>query len=158
MRMRMRKVWDGGVGSALLLLALAAHAQVLQAVGSFELQIHMWQNSLGILQSGQCCDLQAGGGQRCPPGDQCDTFFRVCLKEYQTRVAPTGSCTFGSGSTPVLGGNSHTVHHHGHEGSEGGRIVIPFKYAWPVSSVLSLFLVAVRPCPWFGLCFGLLVK
>ncbi|XP_007251067.3 protein jagged-1b [Astyanax mexicanus] len=138
MRMRMRKVRDGGVGSALLLLALAAHAQVLQAVGSFELQIHMWQNSLGILQSGQCCDLQAGGGQRCPPGDQCDTFFRVCLKEYQTRVAPTGSCTFGSGSTPVLGGNSHTVHHHGHEGSEGGRIVIPFKYAWPKSFSLVI--------------------
>uniref|UniRef100_A0A8B9K3V7 Notch ligand N-terminal domain-containing protein n=1 Tax=Astyanax mexicanus TaxID=7994 RepID=A0A8B9K3V7_ASTMX len=126
--------------------SLSLVPQVLQAVGSFELQIHMWQNSLGILQSGQCCDLQAGGGQRCPPGDQCDTFFRVCLKEYQTRVAPTGSCTFGSGSTPVLGGNSHTVHHHGHEGSEGGRIVIPFKYAWPVSSVLSLFLVAVSLC------------
>ncbi|KAI4874357.1 hypothetical protein NFI96_022214 [Prochilodus magdalenae] len=140
MRMRMRKVWDGEAGSALLLLALAAHAQVVRAVGSFELQIHQWQNSLGILHSGQCCDLQAGGGQRCPAGDQCDTFFRVCLKEYQARVAPTGSCTFGSGSTPVLGGNSHTVRHHGHEGSEGGRIIIPFKYAWPIPPSCSLSL------------------
>ncbi|KAL7870421.1 hypothetical protein SRHO_G00079180 [Serrasalmus rhombeus] len=134
----MRKVWHGEAGSALLLLALAAHAQVVCAVGTFELQILQWQNTLGILQSGQCCDLQAGEAQRCPPNDQCDTFFRVCLKEYQARVAPTGSCTFGSGSTPILGGNSHTVRHHGHEGAEGGRIIFPFKYAWPKSFSLVI--------------------
>lgn len=104
--------------------------QAVHAVGMFELQIRQWQNSLGILQSGQCCDLQSSRGQRCPQNDQCDTFFRVCLKEYQARVAPTGTCTFGTGSTPVLGENSHTMHHHE---LEAGRIVIQFKYAWPVS-------------------------
>uniref|UniRef100_A0A4W4HIQ3 Notch ligand N-terminal domain-containing protein n=1 Tax=Electrophorus electricus TaxID=8005 RepID=A0A4W4HIQ3_ELEEL len=107
--------------------------QVVRAVGSFELQIHQWQNSLGILQSGQCCDPQASRGQDCLLDDQCETFFRACLKEYQARVAPTGTCTFGIGSTPVLGGNSHTVRHRAHEGGEGGRIIIPFDYAWPVS-------------------------
>ncbi|XP_066540896.1 protein jagged-1b isoform X2 [Hoplias malabaricus] len=135
MRMRMMKIWDAEAGSALLVLALAAYAQVVCAVGSFELQIHQWQNSLGILKSGQCCDLH---GPKCPPTDQCDTFFRVCLKEYQARVSPTGTCTFGSASTPVLGGNSHTVQHHGHEGAEGGRISIPFKYAWPKSFSLVI--------------------
>ncbi|KAF5905483.1 protein jagged-1b-like, partial [Clarias magur] len=104
------------------------HRRAVHAVGMFELQIRQWQNSLGILHSGQCCDLQASRGQRCPQSDQCDTFFKVCLKEYQTRVAPTGACTFGMGSTPVLGGNSQGMHHHG---AEAGRIVIPFKYAWP---------------------------
>ncbi|GAA6091283.1 protein jagged-1b isoform X1 [Tachysurus ichikawai] len=109
--------------------------EAVHAVGMFELQIRQWQNSLGILHNGQCCDLQSSRGQRCPQSDQCDTFFRVCLKEYQARVAPLGTCTFGTGVTPVLGGNSHGMHHHG---LEAGRIVIPFKYAWPVSPT-SLF-------------------
>lgn len=109
--------------------------QAVHAVGMFELQIRQWQNSFGILQNAQCCDLQPSGGQRCPQSDQCDTFFKVCLKEYQARVAPTGTCTFGTGITPVLGGNSHSIHRHG---PEAGRIVIPFKYAWPVSPT-SLF-------------------
>lgn len=117
------------------LFSLLSLIQAVHAVGMFELQIRQWQNSLGTLHSGQCCDLQPSGGQRCPQSDQCDTFFKVCLKEYQARVAPTGTCTFGTGSTPVLGGNSHGMHHHG---PEAGRIIIPFKYAWPVSPT-SLF-------------------
>lgn len=106
------------------------------AVGTFEVEIRQWLNPQGFLQSGQCCDLQVSGGQRCSSGDQCDTFFKACLKEYQARVSPTGTCTYGTGSTPVLGGNSQTLHHHGNEGSDSrnGRIVIPFKYAWPVST------------------------
>lgn len=102
----------------------------------FEVEIRQWLNPQGFLQSGQCCDPQVNGGQRCSSGDQCDTFFKACLKEYQARVSPTGTCTYGTGSTPVLGGNSHTLHHHGNEGSDSrsGRIVIPFKYAWPVST------------------------
>lgn len=116
-------------------ISLFSLIQAVHAVGMFELQISQWQNTLGILQSGQCCDLQSSGGQRCPQSDQCDTFFRVCLKEYQVRVAPTGTCTFGTGFTQVLGGNSHGIRHHG---LEAGRIIIPFKYAWPVSPT-SLF-------------------
>lgn len=102
----------------------------------FEVEIRQWLNPQGFLLSGQCCDPQVSGGQRCSSGDQCDTFFKACLKEYQARVSPTGTCTYGTGSTPVLGGNSHTLHHHGNEGSDSrnGRIVIPFKYAWPVST------------------------
>lgn len=119
----------------------------------FELQIRNFQNLYGLLQTGDCCDLQASRGQDCSARDQCDTFFQACLKEYQARVFPTGACTFGSGSTGILGGNSQSLHHRGHSGGGGGggggedgtngHIVIPFKYAWPVSTgaVLAISMV-----------------
>uniref|UniRef100_A0A8C2EXF7 Notch ligand N-terminal domain-containing protein n=1 Tax=Cyprinus carpio TaxID=7962 RepID=A0A8C2EXF7_CYPCA len=137
-RAMIRDVERGQHWTVLFLLSLALQPQVVSAVGTFEVQLRQWLNPQGFLQNGQCCDPQASGGQRCSSGDQCDTFFKACLKEYQARVAPTGTCTYGTGSTPVLGGNSHTLHHHGNEGSDSrnGRIVIPFKYAWPVSTSL----------------------
>ncbi|KAG7483917.1 hypothetical protein MATL_G00043460 [Megalops atlanticus] len=130
----------------ILLVAIALQSPGVSAVGVFELQIRQVQNFHGRLQSGECCDLPATEGQRCAPSDPCDTFFRACLKEYQARVAPTGPCTFGSGSTGVLGGNTFSLHHHalggvkGGGGAEGddGRIIIPFKYAWPKSFSLVL--------------------
>ncbi|MBN3319096.1 JAG1A protein, partial [Atractosteus spatula] len=102
--------------------------------GVFELQIKQLQNTNGLLLSGGCCDSGGGGGVggRCPQADQCDTFLRACLKEYQVRVSPTGSCTFGAGSTGVLGGNSFSLRHRT-PGEQVGRISIPFKYAWPNS-------------------------
>lgn len=125
-------------------------AQAVCAAGMFELQIRHFQNPHGFLQTGDCCDLQATGGQHCSPRDQCDTFFQACLKEYQARVAPTGACTFGSGSTGILGGNSQSLRHRGHDGGGGGgedgssgHIVIPFKYAWPVSTGVVLVISMV---------------
>ncbi|XP_028321411.1 protein jagged-1b isoform X2 [Gouania willdenowi] len=126
----------------IFLLTLSIQQQVVCAVGMFELQIRHFQNPHGLLQNGDCCDLQVGSGPRCSSMDQCDTFFKACLKEYQARVVATGTCTFGSGSTGILGGNSQSLHHHGHDGGgeEGtnGHIVIPFKYAWPKSFSLVL--------------------
>ncbi|XP_048837194.1 protein jagged-1b [Brienomyrus brachyistius] len=130
----------------IFLVALALRLQVTCAVGTFELQIRQVQNPHGLLQNGECCDRSSPSKPHCSPTDQCDTFFRACLKEYQARVAPTGTCTFGSGSTSVLGGNSFSVHHHGHglHGASGvldssdGHIAIPFKYAWPKSFSLVL--------------------
>uniref|UniRef100_A0A4W6CPN5 Notch ligand N-terminal domain-containing protein n=1 Tax=Lates calcarifer TaxID=8187 RepID=A0A4W6CPN5_LATCA len=125
--------------AVIFLVALAMQPQAVCAAGMFELQIRHFQNPHGLLQTGDCCDLQASGGQRCSARDQCDTFFQACLKEYQARVASTGTCTFGSGSTGILGGNSQSLRHRGHDGGGGedgtnGHIVIPFKYAWPVST------------------------
>lgn len=131
-------------------LSSSLSTQAVCAVGMFELQIRHFQNPYGLLQTGDCCDLQASGGQRCSGKDQCDTFFHACLKEYQARVVPTGACTFGSGSTGILGGNSLSFHHRGYNGEGGGgeedtngHIVIPFKYAWPVSTgaVLDICMV-----------------
>uniref|UniRef100_A0A8C6SZZ3 Delta-like protein n=1 Tax=Neogobius melanostomus TaxID=47308 RepID=A0A8C6SZZ3_9GOBI len=116
-------------------------SQAALAVGMFELQIRHFHNLHGLLQNGACCDPQANGGQRCSARDQCDTYFQACLKEYQARVIPTGPCTFGTGSTGVLGGNSHSLRHQSHSGAEdgtNGHIVIPFKYAWPKSFSLVL--------------------
>ncbi|XP_029111268.1 protein jagged-2 [Scleropages formosus] len=127
--------------TAALVVALALRLQAAWAVGTFEVQIHQVQNAYGLLQDGECCDGRSVGGSRCSPSDQCDTFFRACLKEYQVRVAPTGTCTFGTGSTAVLGGNSFSLRHHGHGGggeNSSGRIAIPFKYAWPKSFSLVL--------------------
>ncbi|XP_061575412.1 protein jagged-1b isoform X2 [Cololabis saira] len=130
--------------TVIFLAGLMIQPQDVCAVGMFEVQIHHFQNPHGLLQTGDCCDLQSSGGQRCSARDQCDTFFQACLKEYQARVIPTGVCTFGSGSTGILGGNSQLLRHRGHsEGGEGdagtnGHIVIPFKYAWPKSFSLVL--------------------
>nr|XP_061797518.1 protein jagged-1-like [Nerophis lumbriciformis] len=127
------------------LVALTMQPQTVCTVGMFELQIRHYQNPNGLLLNGDCCDVPVGGGQRCSPRDQCDTFFQACLKEYQARVAPTGACTFGSGGTGILGGNSQSLHHRAHDGGGGGGddgtngvIVIPFKYAWPKSFSLVL--------------------
>ncbi|KAM9734212.1 uncharacterized protein ACNS7B_016018 isoform 2-T2 [Menidia menidia] len=127
----------------IFLMALTIQPQTVCAVGMFELQIRHFQNPDGLLQSGDCCDAQTSGGQRCSARDQCDTFFQACLKEYQARVAPTGACTFGSGSTDILGGNSQLLHHRGHDRGRGEdraniHIAIPFKYAWPKSFSLVL--------------------
>nr|XP_057935237.1 protein jagged-1 isoform X1 [Doryrhamphus excisus] len=127
------------------LVAFTVQPQAVWTVGLFELQIRHYQNPNGLLLNGNCCDLQVGVGQRCSSRDQCDTFFQACLKEYQNRVVPTGACTFGSGGTKILGGNSQSLRgHHGHDGGVGGEdgtnglIVIPFKYAWPKSFSLVL--------------------
>ncbi|XP_061683568.1 protein jagged-2 [Syngnathoides biaculeatus] len=131
--------------AVIFLVALTMQPQAARTVGMFELQIRHYQNPNGLLLNGDCCDIPVGGGRRCSSGDQCDTFFLACLKEYQARVVPTGSCTFGTGSTRILGGNSQLLHHGGHDGGgaggddgTNGLIVIPFKYAWPKSFSLVL--------------------
>lgn len=90
-------------------------------------------NANGELQNGHCC----GGGARSPTErkctrDECNTYFKVCLKEYQSRVTAGGACSFGSGSTPVLGGNTFSLKA-SRGGHERNRIVLPFSFTWPVS-------------------------
>ncbi|XP_069500690.1 protein jagged-1-like [Ambystoma mexicanum] len=115
------------------LLLLGSQPQILEASGTFELQIKMVQNYRGLLASGQCCK---SGTPPCTR-DECNTYFRVCLKEYQLRVAPSGACVMGTGSTPVLGGSTFTIRaRHGEESP--GRILIPFHFAWPKSYSLIL--------------------
>lgn len=89
------------------------------------------QNVNGRLQSGACCDRsRESSDQRCSDVDQCDTFFRVCLKEYQQEVHQFGFCTFGSASTPVLGGNSFSLQN---VSNDGGKVLLPISFSWPVS-------------------------
>ncbi|KAA0714844.1 Protein jagged-1 [Triplophysa tibetana] len=139
-RSTIKDVERGQQWTMIFLVSLALQPQVACALGTFEVQIRHWLNPQGTLQNGECCDPQASGGQRCSSGDQCDTFFKACLKEYQARVAPIGTCSYGTSSTSVLGGNSQTLHHHGNEGvdSRYGRIAIPFKHAWPGVNAASM--------------------
>lgn len=114
-------------------------------MGYFELQLSALRNVNGELLSGACCD---GDGRTTRAGgcghDECDTYVRVCLKEYQAKVTPTGPCSYGHGATPVLGGNSFYLPPAGAAGDRArararaggdkdpGLVVIPFQFAWPV--------------------------
>uniref|UniRef100_A0A667ZML7 Delta-like protein n=1 Tax=Myripristis murdjan TaxID=586833 RepID=A0A667ZML7_9TELE len=108
--------------------------QVSEGSGQFELQILSMHNVNGELLNGLCCDGSRNTADRKCTRDECDTFFKVCLKEYQSRVSAAGPCSFGTGSTPVLGGNTFsfksTVR------NERSRIVLPFRFAWPRSYTL----------------------
>ncbi|KAG8514465.1 Protein jagged-2 [Galemys pyrenaicus] len=132
-----------------LLLLLALCVQAARPMGYFELQLSALRNANGELLSGACCDgdgrtTRAGGCGR----DECDTYVRVCLKEYQAKVTPTGPCSYGHGATPVLGGNSFYLPPAGAAGDRArararaggdqdpGLVVIPFQFAWPRSFTL----------------------
>nr|XP_018904563.1 PREDICTED: protein jagged-1b [Bemisia tabaci] len=117
----------------ILCLLLFAFLQYAQGSGFFELQILEMVNFHGELLSGVCC----GGIYRRDSSEQCvfpcNTFFRVCLKEYQVNVSSTGSCSFGNTSSPVLGANSFTL-----TDPDIGKLVIPFIFRWTRSFTLIL--------------------
>ncbi|XP_010793580.1 protein jagged-1b-like [Notothenia coriiceps] len=119
--------------SVLLLqtLLLSARIQVSSASGHFELQILSMQNVNGQLQTGACCDGPRDVTDRRCSADECDTYFRVCLKEYQLKISSAGPCSFGTASTPVLGGNNFSLRNA--KSNARARIVLPFSFAWPVS-------------------------
>ncbi|XP_075883760.1 protein jagged-2-like isoform X2 [Nelusetta ayraudi] len=120
---------------SLVLLLLTLQAEVCQSTGYFELQLISVDNPGGQLLNGDCCDAEKSAAEGHCGSDECDTYLRVCLKEYQTEVMTTGPCTYGSETTKVLGGN--TFHFKGGQKSgsnrnnEAGKIVIPFQFAWP---------------------------
>lgn len=117
----------------------------MRPLGYFELQLSALRNANGELRSGACCDGDGDGGRTARAGgcgrDECDTYVRVCLKEYQAKVTPTGPCSYGHGATPVLGGNSIYLPPPGDRARarprpggapDPGLVVIPFQFAWPV--------------------------
>lgn len=104
--------------------------------GQFELQILSMHNVNGELLNGMCCDGARNTVDRKCTRDECDTFFKVCLKEYQSRVSAAGPCSFGMGSTPVLGGNTFSLK--SSVRNDKSRITLPFSFAWPVSWRLQI--------------------
>lgn len=111
-----------------------------QSTGYFELQLISVENVNGELADGECCDgSRSSPDLRCTR-DECDTYFKICLKEYQMEVVTTGPCTFGAGSTQVLGGNMLSfkgAKNNPNKVNEAGKILIPFQFAWPVSVISS---------------------
>lgn len=95
------------------------------------------ENVNGELWDGECCDGTRNSRDLRCTRDECDTYFKVCLKEYQSEVTTTGLCSFGSRSTGVLGGNIFSFKNaksNGNKISDVGKIVIPFQFAWLVSA------------------------
>lgn len=103
------------------------------ASGYFELQLQSIRNVRGELADGRCCDGVRAPGGMCPESDQCETFFRVCLKEYQAVVSMEGTCTFGNVTSVVLGGNSFSYR----LDTTVTRLKLPFDFAWTVSGFLG---------------------
>uniref|UniRef100_G3NM34 Notch ligand N-terminal domain-containing protein n=1 Tax=Gasterosteus aculeatus aculeatus TaxID=481459 RepID=G3NM34_GASAC len=122
---------------ALVCLLLALCAEVSRSTGYFELQLMSVGNPAGQLLNGDCCDAERSASEGSCGPDECDTYFRVCLKEYQTEVTTNGACTYGSETTKVLGGNTFQFRGGQKSGqnrnSDAGRILIPFQFAWPGS-------------------------
>ncbi|XP_048341641.1 protein jagged-2 isoform X2 [Sphaerodactylus townsendi] len=130
------------VAAALRLwLLLTSWAQVSEASGYFEVQINSVKNVNGELWNGDCCDGVKNPQNLDCTRDECDTYVKVCLKEYQSKITPTGACSYGSGSTPVLGGNTfYLTNRNLHLGKthDMGRIVINFQFAWPRAFTLII--------------------
>uniref|UniRef100_A0A1A8CXW6 Delta-like protein n=1 Tax=Nothobranchius kadleci TaxID=1051664 RepID=A0A1A8CXW6_NOTKA len=119
----------------IVLLLLAVWTEVSRSTGYFELQLISVENPNGELADGECCDgARSSQDLRCSR-DECDTYFRVCLKEYQIEVNTGGACTYGSESTHVLGGNMFSFKS-ATKNNEAGKVVIPFQFAWPRSYTL----------------------
>uniref|UniRef100_A0A1A8HC73 Delta-like protein n=1 Tax=Nothobranchius korthausae TaxID=1143690 RepID=A0A1A8HC73_9TELE len=119
----------------IVFLLLAAWTEVSRSTGYFELQLISVENPNGELADGECCDgARSSQDLRCSR-DECDTYFRVCLKEYQIEVNTGGTCTYGSESTHVLGGNMFSFKS-ATKNNEAGKVVIPFQFAWPRSYTL----------------------
>lgn len=115
-----------------VLHSLLCPQQVSEGSGQFELQVLSMHNANGELLSGACCDGPRDAAERkCTRDSKCDTFFKVCLKEYQSRVSAAGPCSFGMGSTPALGGNTFSFK--SPVRNDRSRIVLAFSFAWPVS-------------------------
>ena len=110
-------------------------SQTVYGSGSFEIHLVSLQNIEGENLNGGCCD----GSRTIYRGqsvclDECDTFFRVCLKQYTQYVSSSGPCTFGEYTTAVLGGSSITFRNTS-SSSNGFRnpISIRFTFSWLVS-------------------------
>ncbi|XP_053469828.1 protein jagged-2b isoform X1 [Ictalurus furcatus] len=120
-------------------LLLTTWTKVSWASGYFELQLISVENVNGELSDGDCCDGARNSLDLRCTRDECDTYFKVCLKEYQSEVTTSGVCNFGSGSTGVLGGNIFSFKNakgNSNKISDAGKIVIPFQFAWPRSYTL----------------------
>lgn len=108
--------------------------------GAFELQFVKITNVAGELRNGSCCDgkhARSYGSLRCL--DPCDTFVKLCVKQYGATHTAIGPCRFGSMSTPVLGENSFDIPVVTNKTMKDGKkfsnpIVMPFTFSWMVST------------------------
>lgn len=136
--------------------------------GFFELQILEITNVNHRLATGRCCgssnlyssststpylyklanSSSSDSSLKC---SQCNTAFRLCLKEYQSSVSPVATelskpsdwhgCAYGNASTPILGASSFKLSDPNYS---GGNITLPFSFRWTVSTNLLFCCALLR--------------
>uniref|UniRef100_A0A8C6M1S3 Delta-like protein n=1 Tax=Nothobranchius furzeri TaxID=105023 RepID=A0A8C6M1S3_NOTFU len=116
---------------SLVCLLLTLCVEVCRCSGYFELQLISVENPKGQLLNGDCCDAERSAADGLCGADECDTYFRVCLKEYQKEVTTSGPCTYGSDTTKVIAGNTFQFKGGPSRHHDIGKIVFPFEFAWP---------------------------
>ena len=94
--------------------------------GQFSLELLTYRNIRGEVYSGACCQGTARNRSVCLA--RCNTFFKFCLREYQTRIAFDGSCTFGNVTSEFVADKTL-------DGDNRTALVLPFDFAWTVSFV-----------------------
>lgn len=105
--------------------------------GSFELKLNSFTNQFGYNSDNNCCTGVKDHSGYCT--STCRTFFRICLKEFQTHISKnTPQCTFGSVTTRVIGDNSFSIQDNTDQLVDN-PIRLPFKFSWPVSTLDSSF-------------------
>lgn len=120
------------------ILTCVPFSQIVTGAGTFEIHLVSIQNIRGEKYDGSCCDGSRTiyrGQHQCL--DECDTFFRVCLKQYSQSVSPTGACTFGEHTTAVLGGSSITFTNTTSPSGFRNPISLRFEFSWLVSHCKS---------------------
>ncbi|XP_055980859.1 delta-like protein 1 [Sorex fumeus] len=126
-----------GRRAALALAVLSALLCQVWSSGVFELKLQEFVNRKGLPGNRSCC--RGGAGPPCA----CRTFFRVCLKHYQSSVSPEPPCTYGSFVTPVLGTGSFSLPDGaGSDPAFSNPIRFPFGFTWP--GTFSLIIEALH--------------
>lgn len=102
------------------------------ASGYFEVQL-VSSNPRGELSDSSCCtgsestsnheDLDTDCSQ------DCQIYFRLCLKEYQIRINHDSLCRFGNTSSGAFRAQEIEFQ----DSDPESRLVLPFDFAWTVS-------------------------
>ncbi len=77
-----------------------------------------------------------GNGMRCV--DPCDTYFKICVKRYESSRTTKEPCRFGKKTTEVLGGNSFKIPLTNGSNTKSNatttnQVTLPFTFSWMVS-------------------------
>ncbi|XP_062851096.1 delta-like protein D [Trichomycterus rosablanca] len=127
------------MGRLLIAAILFAMLSQILCSGMFELKLQEFLNKKGVTGNGNCCKGESASGiQQC----ECKTFFRICLKHYQTNVSPDPPCTYGGAVTPVVGSNSFQVPDSVSDSTFTNPIRFPFGFTWP--GTFSLIIEALH--------------
>ncbi|MEE6475402.1 hypothetical protein FKM82_010740 [Ascaphus truei] len=134
-----------GRQSMLTLAILTTLLYQVSCSGLFELKLQEFVNKKGLMGNMNCCR----GGMSGVSGSlgllqcECKTFFRICLKHYQSNVSPDPPCTYGSSITPVLGSSSFNVpDSSSSDPAFTNPIRFPFGFTWP--GTFSLIIEALH--------------